>query len=174
MDKKIEKATVIVANEVINYAEGGIVSKEFVHANAGSLTLFAFDEGQGLSEHSAPFDATVQVLDGEAEVKIDGVPHVVKAGEMIIMPANHPHALFAHKRFKMLLTSALNQLHGALCPSCCDTNQPITSLIGFTYCFIAPLVFSLRACRKGCWAGKMLCFSFIRFAVSSRFARLFP
>ena len=102
MDKKIEKGTVLVANETIAYAEGGIVSKEFVHA--GSLTLFAFDEGQGLSEHSAPFDATVQVIEGEAEIKIDGVPHVVKAGEMIIMPANHPHALFAHKRFKMLLT----------------------------------------------------------------------
>ena len=101
MDKKIEKGKVIVADEMINYAEGGVVSKEFVHANAGSLTLFAFDEGQGLNEHSAPFDATVQVLDGEAEIKIDGVPHVVKAGEMIIMPANHPHALFAHKRFKM-------------------------------------------------------------------------
>ena len=98
MDKKIEKGTVLVANEMIAYAEGGIVSKEFVHANAGSLTLFAFDEGQGLSEHSAPFDATVQVIEGEAEIKIDGV------GEMIIMPANHPHALFAHKRFKMLLT----------------------------------------------------------------------
>ena len=63
MDKKIEKGTVLVANETIAYAEGGIVSKEFVHANAGSLTLFAFDEGQGLSEHSAPFDATVQVIE---------------------------------------------------------------------------------------------------------------
>ena len=104
MDKKIEKGTVLVANETIAYAEGGIVSKEFVHANAGSLTLFAFDEGQGLSEHSAPFDATVQVIEGEAEIKIDGVPHVVKAGEMIIMSVNQPHALFAHKRFKMLLT----------------------------------------------------------------------
>lgn len=104
MDKKIEKGKVIVADEMISYAEGGVVSKEFVHANAGSLTLFAFNEGQGLNEHSAPFDATVQVLDGEAEIKIDGVPHIVKAGEMIIMPANHPHALFAHKRFKMLLT----------------------------------------------------------------------
>ncbi len=79
MDKKIEKGKVIVADEMISYAEGGVVSKEFVHANAGSLTLFAFDEGQGLNEHSAPFDATVQVLDGEAEIKIDGVPHIVKA-----------------------------------------------------------------------------------------------
>ena len=104
MDKKIEKGTVIVTKEVIDYAEGGVVSKEFVRTNTGTLTLFAFDEGQGLSEHSAPFDATVQVIDGEAEIKIDGVAHTVKAGEMIIMPANHPHALFAHKRFKMLLT----------------------------------------------------------------------
>lgn len=104
MDKKIEKGTVIVTNEVIDYAEGGVVSKEFVRTNTGTLTLFAFDEGQGLSEHSAPFDATVQVIDGEAEIKIDGVAHTVKASEMIIMPANHPHALFAHKRFKMLLT----------------------------------------------------------------------
>jgi len=108
MDKKIEKGTVLVANETIAYAEGGIVSKEFVHANAGSLTLFAFDEGQGLSEHSAPFDATVQVIEGEAEIKIDGVPHVVKAGEMIIMPANHPHSVYAAKEapFKMLLVVA--------------------------------------------------------------------
>ena len=96
MDKKIEKGTVIVTNEVIDYAEGGVVSKEFVRTNTGTLTLFAFDE--------APFDATVQVIDGEADIKIDGVAHTVKAGEMIIMPANHPHALFAHKRFKMLLT----------------------------------------------------------------------
>ncbi|MFC2383700.1 MAG: cupin domain-containing protein [Hoylesella saccharolytica] len=104
MDQKIEKAKVLVPNEVINYADGGIVSKEFAHSNAGSITLFAFDEGQGLSEHSAPFDATVEVIDGEAEVRIDGIAHTVKTGEMIIMPANHPHALRAHKRFKMVLT----------------------------------------------------------------------
>lgn len=65
MDKKIEKGTVIVTNEVIDYAEGGVVSKEFVRTNTGTLTLFAFDEGQGLSEHSAPFDATVQVIDAK-------------------------------------------------------------------------------------------------------------
>ena len=69
MDKKIEKGTVIVTNEVIDYAEGGVVSKEFVRTNTGTLTLFAFDEGQGLSEHSAPFDATVQVIDGESRDK---------------------------------------------------------------------------------------------------------
>ncbi|EKX97516.1 cupin domain protein [Hoylesella saccharolytica F0055] len=104
MDQKIEKAKVLVPNEVINYADGGIVSKEFAHSNAGSITFFAFDEGQGLSEHSAPFDATVEVIDGEAEVRIDGIAYTVKTGEMIIMPANHPHALHAHKRFKMVLT----------------------------------------------------------------------
>ena len=70
MDQKIEKAKVLVPNEVINYADGGIVSKEFAHSNAGSITLFAFDEGQGLSEHSAPFDATVEVIDGEAVLRI--------------------------------------------------------------------------------------------------------
>lgn len=104
MDQKIEKATVLRPNDVIDYADGGIVSKEFAHSQAGSITFFAFDEGQGLSEHSAPFDATVQVIDGEAEVRIDGVAHTVKAGEMIIMSANHPHALHAHQRFKMILT----------------------------------------------------------------------
>lgn len=104
MDQKIEKGTVLVPNEVINYAEGGIVSKEFVHSNAGSITFFAFDEGQKLSEHSAPFDATLMVLDGEAEVKINGVPHQVRAGEVIIMPANIPHAVNANRRFKMMLT----------------------------------------------------------------------
>ena len=104
MDQKIEKAKVLVPHEVIHYADGGIVSKEFAHSNAGSITFFAFDEGQGLSEHSAPFDATVEVIDGEAEVRIDGIAHTVKTSEMIIMPANHPHALHAHKRFKMVLT----------------------------------------------------------------------
>lgn len=104
MNQKIEKGTVLVPNEVIHYAEGGIVSKEFIHGNAGSITFFAFDEGQKLSEHSAPFDATLMVLDGEAEVRIDGVSHQVRAGEMIVMPANIPHAVNANKRFKMMLT----------------------------------------------------------------------
>lgn len=104
MSQKIEKATVLVPNAVIDYADGGIVSKEFSHSQAGSITFFAFDAGQGLSEHSAPFDATIMVIDGEAEIKIDGVPHQVKAGEMIIMPANIPHAVHAAQKFKMILT----------------------------------------------------------------------
>ena len=75
-----------------------------VKNNSGNLTLFSFDKGQGLSQHTAPFDAVVQILDGEAEVVLDGVPHLLKEGETIIMPANVPHALNAVERFKMLLT----------------------------------------------------------------------
>ena len=100
----IEKAKVFVPNDVIDYAEGGIVSKEFIHTDGGSVTLFSFDEGQNLSEHSAPFDAMVTVIDGEPEILIDGQPHYPKAGEVLIMPANHPHAVNAKTRFKMMLT----------------------------------------------------------------------
>ena len=104
MDKVIEKKKVLSPNELIDYAAGGIVSKEFEHSNAGSITLFAFDEGQRLSEHSAPYDATLLIIDGEAEVMIDGELYHPKAGEMIILPANHPHAVDAVHRFKMLIT----------------------------------------------------------------------
>ena len=98
------KRQVLRPNELIDYAAGGIVSKEFEHSNAGSITLFAFDEGQRLSEHSAPYDATLLIIDGEAEVMIDGELYHLKAGEMIILPANHPHAVNAVHRFKMLIT----------------------------------------------------------------------
>ena len=104
MDKVIEKKKVLSPNELIDYAAGGIVSKEFEHSNAGSMTLFAFDEGQRLSEHSAPYDATLLIIDGEAEVMIDGELYHPMAGEMIILPANHPHAVDAVHRFKMLIT----------------------------------------------------------------------
>ena len=104
MDKVIEQKKVLSPNELIDYAAGGIVSKEFEHSNAGSMTLFAFDEGQRLSEHSAPYDATLLIIDGEAEVMIDGELYHPKAGEMIILPANHPHAVDAVHRFKMLIT----------------------------------------------------------------------
>ena len=100
----IEKAKVFVPNDVIDYAEGGIVSKEFIHTGGGSVTLFSFDAGQNLSEHSAPFDAMVMIIDGEAEILIEGQPHYPKAGEVLIMPANHPHAVNAKTRFKMMLT----------------------------------------------------------------------
>jgi len=86
------------------YAEGAIVSRTLLDSPAGTLTLFAFDAGQGLSEHSAPFDAVVQVLDGEAELTIGGVKVPVRGGQVAVMPANIPHAVRAPKRFKMLLT----------------------------------------------------------------------
>ncbi len=91
-----------VANSV-SYADGAVVSKTILDKKAGTLTFFSFDAGQGLSEHTAPYDATVQILDGEANIIIDGKTIVVKTGEMIIMPANIPHELRAEAPFKMLL-----------------------------------------------------------------------
>ena len=87
----------------IEYAAGSVVSKTLIKKDIGTITLFAFDQGQGLSEHTAPFDAVVYILDGEAEITIGGQPQIVNAGEMLIMPANISHALQATKRFKMLL-----------------------------------------------------------------------
>ncbi len=85
------------------YQEGSVVSREVVRGETGTVTVFAFDRGQGLSEHTAPFDALVYVLDGEAEITIKGRLHRVGKGEMIIMPAGKPHALFAAEPFKMML-----------------------------------------------------------------------
>ena len=85
------------------YAEGAIVSKTLLEKDAGTITLFAFDEGQGLSEHTAPFDAFVQVLDGAGEFVIAGKTTRVEEGQMLVMPANVPHAVRARQRFKMLL-----------------------------------------------------------------------
>ena len=87
----------------IEYAAGSVVSKTFIKKEIGTIAQFAFHEGQGLSEHTAPFDAVVHILDGTAESTIGGQPHTVKAGEMLIMPANVAHALQAKERFKMLL-----------------------------------------------------------------------
>jgi quercetin dioxygenase-like cupin family protein len=92
------------AAELVNYQDGAIVSRELVKKPTGTVTVFAFDEGQGLSEHTAPFDALVQVLEGEVEIMISGKPHHVTDGELILMPAHQPHALKAFTRFKMLLT----------------------------------------------------------------------
>jgi len=89
--------------DLVDYQEGSVVSREVISKPAGTVTVFAFDAGQGLSEHTAPFDALVQVIDGEVEIRISGNPHHLKAGEMIIMPAGEPHALKAIGRFKMLL-----------------------------------------------------------------------
>jgi quercetin dioxygenase-like cupin family protein len=88
---------------LVGYQADSIVSREVIKKDIGTITLFAFDAGQGLSEHTAPYDAFVQVVEGEAEVSIAGRPNSVKAGEFIIMPANKPHALRAKERFKMLL-----------------------------------------------------------------------
>lgn len=89
--------------DAIAYQDGSVVSKEIIRKETGTISLFAFDEGQGLSEHTAPFEAFVNILDGEAEIMIAGVPHSVSAGEFIILPANQPHALKAKMKFKMLL-----------------------------------------------------------------------
>jgi quercetin dioxygenase-like cupin family protein len=88
---------------LVDYQKGSVVSRTLIDKPAGTLTLFSFDAGQGLSEHTSPFDALVHVLDGEAEITISGQPLRVKRGEMVIMPANEPHALKAARRFKMLL-----------------------------------------------------------------------
>ena len=90
--------------DLASYHEGSVVSRQITKQDAGNVTLFAFDEGQELSEHTAPFDALVHVLDGLAEVWISGTPFDLKTGDAIIMPADEPHALKAITRYKMLLT----------------------------------------------------------------------
>jgi len=89
--------------DLVSYQASSVVSRTMIDKEAGTVTLFAFDERQGLSEHTAPYDALVQILDGEADVAIAGKAHRLREGEMIIMPANRPHALKAVKRFKMML-----------------------------------------------------------------------
>jgi len=89
--------------ELVEYQEGSVVSRTIVDQKTGTLTLFAFAKGQGLSEHTTPFDALVHLLDGEAEITISGKSYLLKEGETIIMPANKPHALKAVKSFKMML-----------------------------------------------------------------------
>jgi quercetin dioxygenase-like cupin family protein len=89
--------------DLVSYQSGAVVSRQLLKRPAGNVTLFAFAEGEGLSEHTAPFDALVLVTDGRAEISIDGVPHAVRAGETLLLPAHHPHALRAVERFSMLL-----------------------------------------------------------------------
>ncbi len=89
--------------QAVDYSDGSVVSKTITKKDTGTITLFAFDKDQGLSEHSAPFDAMVNVIDGNADIIIDGKSHLLQKGESIIMPANIPHALKAVERFKMLL-----------------------------------------------------------------------
>jgi quercetin dioxygenase-like cupin family protein len=105
--QKNEKGNVLgkqlVVNDLLNYQEGAVVSRTLIDKKVGTVTIFAFDDGQGLSEHTAPFDAMAQILDGEAEVRISGQPFHLKTGEMIVMPANQPHSLRAITAFKMML-----------------------------------------------------------------------
>ena len=100
---EIQTAAIRLADSIA-YQDGAVVSKTLLQKPTGTVTLFAFDAGQKLSEHTAPFDAMVQVIDGAAELVIGGAPVEVKAGCMAIMPANIPHAVNAKERFKMLLT----------------------------------------------------------------------
>jgi quercetin dioxygenase-like cupin family protein len=101
METLISQPSQLIA--LADYQEGSVVSRTIINKKTGTVTFFAFDEGQGLSEHTAPFDALVYILDGEAEITISGKPVKVREGEMLIMPANQPHALRALKKFKMLL-----------------------------------------------------------------------
>jgi len=98
------RSEILNVTSLAEYQTGAVVSRQITKAEGGNVTLFAFDEGQELSEHAAPFDALVHVLDGEAEIKISGKPFLLKAGQAIIMPANLPHAVKAPIKFKMLLT----------------------------------------------------------------------
>jgi len=98
------KARAVKAIDLVDYQEGSVVSRTIIDEDAGTVTLFAFDEGQGLSEHTAPYDALVHLLDGEAEIVISGKPLRLREGEMVLMPANEPHSLKAIGKFKMILT----------------------------------------------------------------------
>ena len=100
---------VVALAGLLDYQDGAVVSRAIIDRETGTVTLFAFDKGEGLSEHTAPFDALVQVLEGQVEITISGKPLKLQAGEMVIMPANEPHALRAVERFKMLLVMIRGQ-----------------------------------------------------------------
>jgi quercetin dioxygenase-like cupin family protein len=102
--KGLPGAQVTGVADFVSYQDGAVVSREIVKRPTGNVTFFAFDEGEGLSEHTAPFDALVQVLEGEAEIMAASQPHRVRGGKMILLPAGQPHSLKAVTRFKMLLT----------------------------------------------------------------------
>ena len=104
MQELFVKGKVLNLEEMVEYSSGGVISKQVLKNQSGNITLFSFDKGQGLTEHTAPFDAIVQILDGEAQITIGGNPNLVRKGESIIMSANVSHALQAVEQFKMLLT----------------------------------------------------------------------
>ena len=104
MEQSFQKGVVLHLASLIEYTEGGVISKQLIKSPAGNITLFSFDKGEGLSEHRAPFDALVQVLEGVVNITVNGTLFTVKAGESIVFPANAPHALTAVERFKMVLT----------------------------------------------------------------------
>jgi quercetin dioxygenase-like cupin family protein len=106
MEKKIDDELMGKSNilsEMVQYQDSAVISRTIIKKDTGTITLFAFDEGQELSEHSAPFDAMLMILDGDGEILIDGKSHLLSSGESIIMPANIPHAVKATNKFKMLL-----------------------------------------------------------------------
>lgn len=104
MAERSPTGVVLVPRQLVSFQEGSVVSRILVKNDAGSVTLFAFSEQQSLSEHTAPFDALVHVIDGQLEIVISGKPHRVKEGEMILMPANEPHSLLALESSRMILT----------------------------------------------------------------------
>ena len=98
------KSQILKLADLVSYQEGSVVSRQITKADAGNVTLFAFDAGQELSEHTAPYDALAHILEGEVEIRVSGKPYLLSTGEAIIMPANEPHAVKAKTKFKMLLT----------------------------------------------------------------------
>ncbi len=109
MKNSNRKTQAVRPTEWITYQDGSIVSRQVLKKKSGSVTLFAFDQGQGLSEHTAPYDALAHVLEGNVEITIAGKPHRLRGGEMILMPAGQPHAVKAVERFKMILTMLRSQ-----------------------------------------------------------------
>jgi len=104
MSNEFEKGIIFSYNKSITYTEKAVVSKHILKKETGNISLFAFDKDEGLSEHTTPFDAVVFIVDGKADIKINGVSNILEVGECIIMPANIPHALIAVEKFKMVLT----------------------------------------------------------------------
>jgi quercetin dioxygenase-like cupin family protein len=102
--REMPEAEVVRLAELVNFQGGAVVSRTLLKCPTGTVTVFAFDQGQGLSEHTAPFDALVQVLEGSAEITVSGKPLQARTGDVILLPANQPHAVGANTRFKMLLT----------------------------------------------------------------------